>query len=623
MIDEHKDSVCRIFLCYRESGSETAKNLKSFLKNVQDKDYGRVWYSDDENVGNFNLDIGAKIGQASIFILFLHKGFTDYFLAPDGKVNTEGYGEYGPCITVKEIIEIEKQRQRRDINVLTANINQYFFTEEDLDILKKVFEASGLLRDDTIDFYRNLNRNVYIRRQSDFEEFAKRLVKGLEEKNIIPQEKEKSSSKLGETVSIIDESSYREYFQALIKEAKYPIVKFFGYTGEVLSSDLLTYIARYSLNIELRILQRNFVIEEKDEKIHNAKLPEGIRPWSKSKAIKQMCYEKWEYSLKRTIKYYSHQPILKGTLFCNANGRAILGFINFQKWEEMPSSGGSVFKSVPSDMLLLNSQNNSRAEILLERVNSQFEYEWSHALSAEEMKNYSENGGIEQKKNKPKAMFIDFDRTLTYLYKDTDLLLELAQKMCEYYEEFTDVPADFYELDGYHAWHGLHRKVREEYDEDEAFDINNAAEKIVTKFETEVADRTPLFDGAIETLRKLNALGIDLVIISSNSSKVIKRVCEREGIIDMFKKIIGRPIPFNPDLIKPSPYSLEQGLRLTKAERSDVWFIGDDIVDIDSAKACKIIPVGVASGKYTKEALENRGAKYTLDSITDILSIIN
>ena len=113
MIDEHKDSVCRIFLCYRESGSETAKNLKSFLKNVQDKDYGRVWYSDDENVGNFNLDIGAKIGQASIFILFLHNGFTDYFLTPDGKVNTDGYGEYGPCITVKEIIEIEKQRQRR------------------------------------------------------------------------------------------------------------------------------------------------------------------------------------------------------------------------------------------------------------------------------------------------------------------------------------------------------------------------------------------------------------------------------------------------------------------------------------------------------------------------------
>ena len=46
MIDEHKDSKCRIFFCYRYLGSETAKYMKAYLKEIPDKSYGRVWYYD-------------------------------------------------------------------------------------------------------------------------------------------------------------------------------------------------------------------------------------------------------------------------------------------------------------------------------------------------------------------------------------------------------------------------------------------------------------------------------------------------------------------------------------------------------------------------------------------------
>lgn len=618
MIDEHKDSKCRVFFCYRQSGAETAKFMKSYLKSVPDKSYGRVWYSDDENVGNYDLDIPVLIKCADIFVLFLAEGFTEYFLTPSGEANLFGYEGALPCITLKEMVEIEKQRQLRDITVLTVNIDGYTFSKTDINRLVSAFEGAGILREDTKAFYENLNINNYYRRQTDIASYTQRIMKDLEEKRIIEKKVDFDSGALSDGLSLIDENEYRNCFQALIKSAAYPVVKFFGYTGEVLSADLLTYLSRYSLNIEMRILQRNYVIEELDEQEHNARIPANIRPWNKSKAIKQMCYEVWNYSLKRTIRYYSHHPILKGCLFCNSEGRAIIGFVNFQRWDKMPSSGGSVFKSVPSDMIMLNPENNVNLEILLARLNSQFEYEWEHSLSQDEMKNYvHKNEDID---TFAKTLIIDFDRTLFYLYVDTTLLTDLAKIICDYYSAYIDVPIEYYSIDGYHAWHKLHRMVCEKLDYEDAFDINNVAEKKVTDFEFEVMGKTKFLDGAVAAIRELYNRGIELMIVSSNSTRMIKAALKREGIEDCFSNIMGRPIPFDPDKIKPNPYPIKVALQKTKTDKSRCWYVGDDLVDIDSAKACGITSIGVASGKYSADELEKRGADRVYNSFKDILS---
>lgn len=620
MIDEHKDSKCRIFFCYRQSGSETAKYMKSYLKSVPDKSYGRVWYSDDENLGNYNLDIPVLIGQADIFVLFLAEGFTEYFLTPDGRANVTGYGDHPACITAKEIIEIERQRQMRDVAILTVNIDGYGLTDSDVDRLARLFEDAGILREDSVGFYKNLNTNHYSRRQTDITFFARRILMGLEEKRIVEKAAEFDKSALSDGLRLIEEDEYRNYFQALIKEAAHPVVKFFGYTGEVLSSDLLTYLSRYSLNVELKILQRNYVIEELDEQKHNSRLPAGIRPWNKSKAIKQMCGEAWHYSLKRTIKYYSHQPILKGCLFCNAEGRAILGFVNFQRWESLPSAGGSVFKSVPSDMIMIHPEENEHLEILLDRLNSQFEYEWEHGLTQEEMKRY-------QHRETPqdffaKTLIIDFDRTIFYLYRDTTLLTDLAEIVCDYYGQYITVPPEFRRMDGYHAWHRLHRMVCEEMDDEEAFDINNDGEKKITEYEFAVMEKTEFLEGACDAIRELHRRGIELIIVSSNSTKMIKTALRRAGIEDCFAKVMGRPIPFDPDKIKPSPYPIERALKSTASDKSQCWYVGDDLVDVDSAKACGIVSLGVASGKYSRDELTQRGADKVIDDFRDILTLL-
>jgi hypothetical protein len=196
---------------------------------------------------------------------------------------------------------------------------------------------------------------------------------------------------------IISDDEYKDDFQKLLKSGNFPIVKIFGYTGEVVNNDLITYLDRYHSGIEIRYLHRNWIIEERDENIHNKIIKgTGIRLWNKSEAIKKTAFEGWNYTLIRTIRYYEHQPIIKGVIFCDRNQKPIIAYVNFQKWEPAPANGGSVFKSVPSDMIEINSKTNSKFQELIERINSQFEYEWHYGDTKERI--YTKNSVNNRKK---------------------------------------------------------------------------------------------------------------------------------------------------------------------------------------------------------------------------------
>jgi hypothetical protein len=187
------------------------------------------------------------------------------------------------------------------------------------------------------------------------------------------------------TLDIISGDEYIDDFHKLLKSANYPIVKIFGYTGEVVNNDLITYLDRYYSGIEIRYLHRNWIIEEQDENAHNRLIGHTKRPWNKSKAIKKTALEDWNFTLTRSIRYYKHQPIIKGVIFCDKHQKPIIAYINFQKWIQFPENGGSVFKSVPSDMVKIDGKINDKIQELIERIDSQFEYEWCYGNTKEDI----------------------------------------------------------------------------------------------------------------------------------------------------------------------------------------------------------------------------------------------
>lgn len=187
-------------------------------------------------------------------------------------------------------------------------------------------------------------------------------------------------------IRIVSEKEYIEEFRELFSSGKYAVVKVFGYTGEVVTNDLFEYKDRYHRGTEIRFLHRNWIVEKSDEEAHNLEAKKhDIRPWVKAAAIREMAFRKWDSNpQRRIIRYYSHQPILKGVIFCDEARKPIISFINFQKWVPLPDEGGSVFKSVPSNMFVFEDLKPEHAHFLT-RLNSQFEYEWKHSKAKEDL----------------------------------------------------------------------------------------------------------------------------------------------------------------------------------------------------------------------------------------------
>ncbi len=185
---------------------------------------------------------------------------------------------------------------------------------------------------------------------------------------------------------LLDDEEYRKQFRECLKERKVIRVKIFGYTGEVVTNDLIEYGDRYRPELEVRLLQRNWIVEQTDEIAHNQR-PEvrGLRKWNKSQAIKNMALEAWPYSMKRNIRYYDHHPILKGAILSSSDDEEIVAFIGLLKWDPLPANGGSVFKSVPGHVLMIRSSDGQSARDMIKRIQSQFDYDWLHGLTADEL----------------------------------------------------------------------------------------------------------------------------------------------------------------------------------------------------------------------------------------------
>jgi hypothetical protein len=167
----------------------------------------------------------------------------------------------------------------------------------------------------------------------------------------------------------------------------------FGYTSEVVFNDFIQFADRYRPDLDLRILNRDWTVEKKDEARHNIGAQRaGVRPWKKSDAIRAFALEPWPHTMRRNIRYYRHQPILKGVLLCGSDNGASVGFVGFVHWQNTQPGGGSQFKSESLTVVHVTSETEE-GRLLLGALESQFDYEWLQARTAETIMQAERKGG--------------------------------------------------------------------------------------------------------------------------------------------------------------------------------------------------------------------------------------
>ena len=142
---------------------------------------------------------------------------------------------------------------------------------------------------------------------------------------------------------------------------------------------------------------------------------------------------------------------------------------------------------------------------------------------------------------------------------------------------------------------------------------------ILGRYEGEAIAATRLLPGVREALTALEGSGLPAGVISSNSHEVVRAILEREGVADRFGAIVGRE---DVRLPKPSPEGLLLACERLGIAPGEAVYAGDNVADIEAARAAGMPACGVRGGDSSEEALREAGAVAIPDGIEPLVSAV-
>ncbi len=129
----------------------------------------------------------------------------------------------------------------------------------------------------------------------------------------------------------------------------------------------------------------------------------------------------------------------------------------------------------------------------------------------------------------------------------------------------------------------------------------------------------PLFPGAAEIVRTLDASGHVLGVATGKALRGLEAVLARHGLARHFTTL--QTADRHPS--KPHPSMLLAAMAETGFGPSETVFVGDTTYDVEMARAAGVLPVGVRWGNHPPGELEAAGAALVLDRFDQLLEIVS
>ncbi|UCD88672.1 MAG: HAD family hydrolase [Desulfobacterales bacterium] len=127
------------------------------------------------------------------------------------------------------------------------------------------------------------------------------------------------------------------------------------------------------------------------------------------------------------------------------------------------------------------------------------------------------------------------------------------------------------------------------------------------------------YDGIIETLEKLAAENVKLAVLSNKSHDFTIK-CVREFFPNIpFDLVLGQQTGIPP---KPDPTGARQISKSMGLLPNQILFVGDSAVDMKTAVAAKMFPVGVLWGFKTYKELKYSGAEILIKHPSEIVPLV-
>lgn len=129
-----------------------------------------------------------------------------------------------------------------------------------------------------------------------------------------------------------------------------------------------------------------------------------------------------------------------------------------------------------------------------------------------------------------------------------------------------------------------------------------------------------LFPGILDTLDKLEDMGITCTIATSRNRKSLLAFLTQLGIRSRFTYILAQE---DTNLLKPNGEPVEKTLSDLSVSAEQALVVGDMPMDILMGKNAGVRTCGVTYGNASSETLLSAGADHVIDSINELITILN
>lgn len=138
-------------------------------------------------------------------------------------------------------------------------------------------------------------------------------------------------------------------------------------------------------------------------------------------------------------------------------------------------------------------------------------------------------------------------------------------------------------------------------------------------YNREGLDMINLFDGVLNTVKRLHSKGIKIAITSNNIVSAISYVAERLGLMPYLECIVGVECVEHG---KPEPDIAIEAMRRAGVTAEESLVVGDSTYDMGMGRNAECHCCGVSYGCDTPQTLTESGAEWIIGSFSELEQIV-
>ena len=134
-----------------------------------------------------------------------------------------------------------------------------------------------------------------------------------------------------------------------------------------------------------------------------------------------------------------------------------------------------------------------------------------------------------------------------------------------------------------------------------------------------MVDNTELYPNVKESLSNLRKQGCKTGIVTTKFHYRIEQILKKCNVSDLVDLIVGAE---DVKIEKPNPEGLLLAIEQLGIVKGDILYVGDSLVDAQTARNAGVDFVGVLTGTTTREEFENYPNLYIGDTIAEIVKYV-